>query len=512
MVSKLLLKKIKEKFLESFGAVWPMLMIVLALSCTVAPIPSGTMLCFLFGTVFLIIGMMFFTLGAETAMTPLGEKAGSTITKRKSLPLLVSVAFLIGFIITVAEPDLQVLADQVPAVPATTLILFVAGGVGLFLVVALLRILFGITLNRLFVLFYGAVFLISIFVPDDFLAVAFDAGGVTTGPMTVPFIIALGVGVSAIRSDSHAGNDSFGLVALCSVGPVLAVMLLGILYGAGSGNFYAPDVPDVSNTTALALLFGKGLPEYAHEIIFSLLPILIFFIIFQFFFFRLPSNEVIRILYGLLYTYVGLVIFLTGVNVGFLPAGYYLGQVLASGSHPFIIVPVAMVMGYYVVKAEPAVYVLNKQVEEITDGGISARMMGQSLSIGVSVSLGLAMLRVLSGISIMWFLVPGYLLAIGISFFVPKIYTAIAFDSGGVASGPMTAAFLLPFAQGACLAAGGDITRDAFGVVAMVAMTPLITIQVLGLAVKILDLKAPVPSGQNYINYQDLDDVAIIEL
>jgi len=512
MVSEILINKIKDKFLESFNAVWPMLMIVLFLSCTIAPIPSGTMLCFLFGTVFLIAGMMFFTLGAETAMTPLGEKAGSTITKRKSLPLLVSAAFLIGFIITVAEPDLQVLADQVPSVPSITLILFVAGGVGIFLVIALVRILFGIPLNRLFVLFYGAVFLLSFFVPEDFLAVAFDAGGVTTGPMTVPFIIALGVGVSAIRSDSHAGNDSFGLVALCSVGPILAVMLLGILYGTGSGNFFAPEVPDVSNTTALALLFGKGLPEYAREIFFSLGPILAFFIVFQLFFFRLPGNDVIRILYGLLYTYVGLVIFLTGVNVGFLPAGYYLGQVLASGRHPVIIVPVAMVMGYYVVKAEPAVYVLNKQVEEITDGGISARMMGQSLSVGVSVSLGLAMLRVLSGISVMWFLLPGYLLAIGISFFVPKIYTAIAFDSGGVASGPMTAAFLLPFAQGACLAAGGDIVRDAFGVVAMVAMTPLITIQVLGLAVKILKLKTSVPSGMESISLLDLDDVVIIEL
>ncbi|MBQ9420906.1 MAG: DUF1538 domain-containing protein [Lachnospiraceae bacterium] len=512
MISELLRKKFKDKFIESLSAVWPMLAIVLVLSCTIAPIPSGTMLCFLFGTVFLIVGMMFFTLGAETAMSPLGEKVGSTITKRRSLPILVGVAFLIGFIITVAEPDLQVLANQVPAVPNMTLIFFVAGGVGIFLVIALLRILFGIALNRLFIIFYAAVFLLSIFVPKDFLAVAFDAGGVTTGPMTVPFIIALGVGVSAIRSDQHAGNDSFGLVALCSVGPIIAVMILGILYGAGSGTYTAPVVPDVSDSTALALLFGVGLPEYAREIVFSLFPILVFFIIFQIFSFKLPHNDAVRILYGLLYTYIGLVIFLTGVNVGFLPAGYYLGQILAGSGHPWIIVPIAMVMGYYVVKAEPAVYVLNKQVEEITDGGISAQMMGQSLSVGVALSLGLAMVRVLTGISIMWFLVPGYVIAIGISFFVPKIYTAIAFDSGGVASGPMTAAFLLPFAQGACLAVGGDIVRDAFGIVAMVAMTPLITIQVLGLVSQILGKRKPKQTPEEAFDVSQLDDTAIIEL
>ena len=512
MISELLRKKFKDKFIESLSAVWPMLAIVLVLSCTIAPIPSGTMLCFLFGTVFLIVGMMFFTLGAETAMSPLGEKVGSTITKRRSLPILVGVAFLIGFIITVAEPDLQVLANQVPAVPNMTLIFFVAGGVGIFLVIALLRILFGIALNRLFIIFYAAVFLLSIFVPKDFLAVAFDAGGVTTGPMTVPFIIALGVGVSAIRSDQHAGNDSFGLVALCSVGPIIAVMILGILYGAGSGTYTAPVVPDVSDSTALALLFGVGLPEYAREIVFSLFPILVFFIIFQIFSFKLPHNDAVRILYGLLYTYIGLVIFLTGVNVGFLPAGYYLGQILAGSGHPWIIVPIAMVMGYYVVKAEPAVYVLNKQVEEITDGGISAQMMGQSLSVGVALSLGLAMVRVLTGISIMWFLVPGYVIAIGISFFVPKIYTAIAFDSGGVASGPMTAAFLLPFAQGACLAVGGDIVRDAFGIVAMVAMTPLITIQVLGLVSQILGKRKPKQAPEEAFDVSQLDDTAIIEL
>ena len=511
MISELLIKKFKDKFLESLGAVWPLVAIVLVLSSTIAKIPSGTMLCFLFGTAFLIVGMMLFTLGAETAMTPLGEKTGSTITQRKSISLLIIVAFLIGFIITVAEPDLQVLANQVPAVPNMTLILFVAVGVGLFLVFALLRILFGIPLNRLFVILYLCVFLLSALVPEDFLAVAFDAGGVTTGPMTVPFIIALGVGVSAIRSDERAGNDSFGLVALCSIGPIIAVMILGIAFGAGAGNYVAPEVSDVSDTTALALLFGRGLPEYAREIVFSLLPILLFFIFFQMLYFRLPRHETARILYGMLYTYIGLVIFLPGVNVGFLPAGYYLGKILASGGHPWTIMPIAMVMGYYVVKAEPAVYVLNKQVEEITDGGISARMMGQSLSVGVALSLGLAMLRVLTGIPIMCFLIPGYLIAILISFFVPKMYTAIAFDSGGVASGPMTAAFLLPFAQGACLAVGGDIVRDAFGIVAMVAMTPLITIQILGLISRLNSVRrGETPKTANDVSM--LDDELIIEL
>ncbi len=480
-------KHLKEKWQEALRAVLPIIVIVLALCFFVVPISSSILLCFLLGAAMLMVGMMFFTLGAELAMTPMGERIGSCLTKSKNLVAVVLLSFLLGFIITISEPDLQVLAQQVPAVPNMLLVVSVACGVGLFLVVALLRMLFGIALPTLLVAFYVAVFALAVFVPKDFLSVAFDSGGVTTGPMTVPFIMALGVGISAIRSDRHAADDSFGLVALCSIGPILAVMILGMLYRPQEGAYEAYVLPDVSDSRELWSLFWTGLPSYIEEIAVALLPIIVFFFLFQVTVLKLSGRALVKILVGLVYTYIGLVLFLTGANVGFMPAGNYLGQMLAGMKWPQLLVPIAMLMGYFIVKAEPAVYVLNKQVEEMTDGALSARAMGTGLSIGVCISVGIAMIRVLTGISILWFLVPGYAIALGISFFVPKIYTAIAFDSGGVASGPMTATFLLPLAQGACSVVGGNIVTDAFGIVAMVAMTPLITIQVMGLASRMME-------------------------
>ena len=505
-------KKLKEKLKEALQAVLPIIGLVLLLSFTIAPISPSILLCFLIGGILLIVGIVFFTLGAELAMSPMGERVGTAMTQSKKLWVVVALSFLLGFIITISEPDLQVLAQQVPAVPNLTLILAVACGVGVFLVVALLRMLFSIALPPFLVCFYAVIFILAFFVPKEFLSVAFDSGGVTTGPMTVPFIMALGVGISATRSDRHAADDSFGLVALCSIGPILAVMMLGMIYNPDSAAYTPPVIPEIADSKQLWNLFAVEHPTYMKEIALSLLPIVLFFAVFQALILKLSGRNLTRILIGLVYTYIGLVLFLTGVNVGFMPAGNYLGQVLAGLSHPWVIVPIAMVMGYFIVKAEPAVYVLNKQVEEITDGAISARAMGTALSAGVAISLGIAMVRVLTGISILWILIPGYTIALVISFFVPKIYTAIAFDSGGVASGPMTAAFLLPLAQGACVALGGNIVTDAFGVVAMVAMTPLITIQVMGLYSKLAEKKKTAAVPTPAYAFDLLDDDAIIEL
>ena len=483
-------EKLKEKLVEALQAVLPIVAIVLVLSFFIAPLSPSVLLCFLLGAVMIIFGMMFFTLGAEMSMTPMGERVGSAMTKSRSLPKMIVIGFILGFIITISEPDLQVLANQVPSVPNLVLILSVAAGVGAFLVIALLRMLFSMALPPLLVTLYAIVFVLAAFVPKDFLAVAFDSGGVTTGPMTVPFIMALGVGISAIRSDRHAADDSFGLVALCSIGPILAVLILGIAYSPGESSYTAAFLPDIQDSVELWDLFMVGLPAYFKEIALSLLPIMVFFGVYQFAVLHMSRKALGKILVGLFYTYIGLVLFLTGANVGFMPAGN----------------------GYFIVKAEPAVYVLNKQVEEVTDGSISAKAMGTSLSIGVALSVGLAMLRVLTGISILWMLVPGYGIAIGLSFFVPKIFTAIAFDSGGVASGPMTATFLLPLAQGACLAVGGNIVTDAFGVVAMVAMTPLITIQILGMTYQLKQRHAS-RTQQAYVDaFASLPEDAIIEL
>lgn len=505
--------KLNEKLQESLAAVLPILAIVLILSFTIAPLPTSVLMAFLFGAVLLVVGMMFFSLGAELAMSPMGERVGACITKTRRVGIMLTLGFLLGFLITISEPDLQVLANQVQAVPNMVLIVTVAVGVGLFLCFAMLRMLLSVPLNTMLVGFYIVVFVLAMFVPKDFLAVAFDSGGVTTGPMTVPFIMAMGVGVSAIRSDKHSANDSFGLVALCSIGPILAVLILSLIFRPDGGSYTAVVIPEIGDSAALWQLFFVAFPTYFKEIAVSLLPIAAFFAVFNLVSLHLERKQLIRIGVGLAYTYFGLVIFLTGVNVGFMPAGNYLGSVIAGLSCNWIIIPIGMLIGYFIVMAEPAVYVLMRQVEELTDGAIPGSAMKHSLSIGVAVSVGLAMIRVLTGISIFYLLVPGYAVAIVLSFFVPKLFTAIAFDSGGVASGPMATTFLLPFAMGACSAVGGNIVTDAFGVVAMVAMTPLITIQGLGLIYRLRTkhgavAPAPAVSGDAFA----LDDLAIIDL
>ena len=512
-------KNLLEKLKESLGAVLPIIGIVLVLCFSIAPIPNSVLMTLVVGAVLLIIGMMFFTLGAEMAMTPMGERIGTKLTNTRKISVVIVLCFILGFIITISEPDLQVLAEQVPSIPNYTLIIAVATGVGIFLVAAVLRMLFGIPLAHMLLILYPIIFILASIVPQDFLTVAFDSGGVTTGPMTVPFIMALGIGFSAVRSDKHAENDSFGLVALCSVGPILAVLLLGLLYHPGESGYEQTMIVKTDNSVEMWQLFQEGLPYYMKEMLISLLPIILFFFIFQIVSLHLHKKTLVKIIIGIIYTYIGLVLFLTGVNVGFMPAGNYLGQVIAGLSYPWIIVPIGMLIGYFIVKAEPAVYVLTEQVEELTSGAISAKAMGMSLSIGVAFSLGLAMVRVLTGISILWFLLPGYAVALGLTFFVPKIFTAIAFDSGGVASGPMTATFLLPFSMGACEALGGNVVTDAFGVVAMVAMTPLITIQILGLIYQIQEQMKEKQAAKDYTsikvcieNLDNVDNQEIIEL
>lgn len=504
--------KFAEKLEESLKAVLPIIGLVLLLSFTIAPLPPSILLLFLFGAVLLIIGMMFFTLGAELSMTLMGEKVGTKMASSGRLWIVFCLCFFLGLVITISEPDLQVLAEQVPSIPNMTLILAVASGVGLFLVIAMLRMLFSRSLPSLLIVCYILVFALAFFVPKDFLAVAFDSGGVTTGSMTVPFIMSMGVGFAAVRSDRHAEDDSFGLVALCSIGPILAVLLLGLLYHPGDAVYLPEELPELKDSVELWQHFARGFPEYMKEIMISLLPIAVFFGVFQMVSLKLKKKTILKISIGVAYTYIGLVLFLTGVNVGFMPAGNHLGQMIAALPYRWILIPIGMIIGYFIVKAEPAVYVLMEQVEEITSGAISGASMGLSLSLGVAVSVGLAMTRVLTGIPIFWFILPGYVIAICLSFFVPKIFTAIAFDSGGVASGPMTATFLLPFAIGACQAVEGNIVRDAFGIVAMVAMTPLIAIQIQGAVYKFRTGKGAQQQPET-ISYLDiLADDDIIEL
>ena len=473
-------KILMEKMKEAAASVLPVTVIVLAVCLLLVPVESGLMLAFLIGSAMLIAGIGLFSLGAEMSMTRIGSLIGAKMTKSRKLGVILLVSFLLGAAITVAEPDLQVLATNVPNIDKTVLILTVSVGVGLFLMLCMVRILFSISLKWLLLGFYILIFVGAFVIDRDMLSIAFDSGGVTTGPMTVPFIMALGVGVASIRSDENAKADSFGLVALCSIGPILAVMILSLVFPAGSGSAAETASVDAGNTVVLGRSYLAAIPHMLLEVAVALAPIAVFFLLFQAFSLRLHKWPLLKILVGIGYTYVGLVLFLTGVNVGFSPLGSVLGAAMGAGWQMWLLIPLAMVMGWFIIDAEPAVHILNQQVEELSAGAISAKAMGLSLSIAVAAANGLAMVRVLTGISILWFLVPGYAVALAMMFVVPRTFTAIAFDSGGVASGPLTATFMLPFAMGASRALGGNVTTDAFGLVALVAMMPLITVQAMG--------------------------------
>lgn len=476
---------LSEKLHESLVSVLPITLIVAILCIFFIPVDSGLMLSFLIGSAMIIVGMAFFTLGSDLSMTQIGNHIGAKMTKSRRLSLIIILSLLLGIAITIAEPDLQVLATNAPSIDTTVLIITVSVGVGFFLMVSMLRILLGIPMKWLLIVFYAVVFLLAAFSDSSFLSVAFDSGGVTTGPMTVPFIMALGVGVASIRSDEKAKSDSFGLVALCSIGPILAVLILGFIYNGGADSSATISVSQYDDTVSLGLGYLRSFPDYFGEVAMALLPIFLFFLVFQVVTLKLKKRPFLKILVGILYTYLGLVLFLTGVNVGFSPLGYILGGAIIDNGMKWILVPLAMLMGWFIINAEPAVHVLTKQVTELSAGAISEKTMRLTLSIAISGAMGLAMIRVLTGISILWFMVPGYLIALILAFFVSPTFTAIAFDAGGVASGPLTATFMLPFAMGVCTAIGGNVMTDAFGLIAIVAMMPLITVQIMGAVSKV---------------------------
>ena len=475
-MKRLLLSKIKE----SLMSVLPVTLIVIILNLTpLINLELKEIITFAVSAIFLILGIGFFTLGADIAMTPMGEHVGSGLTKSKNLKLLLLICFALGVLITIAEPDLTVLADQVGS---KLIIIFVGLGVGIFLILAILKIVFKKDLASMLIYFYMVLFALALLLlamdPENFqlIPLSFDSGGVTTGPITVPFIMALGVGIAATIGGKYASENSFGLVTLCSVGPILAVLILSLV---NSGDISAPNVNDYLLADNLLVATFETLWNTTKDVTLALGLVVGFFFIINFIFLKLPKKKLFQIGVGTLFTYVGLIIFLTSVHIGFMPVGFKMGQELAKTS-PLAVSIIGFVLGLVVVLAEPAVHVLNKQVEEITNGTVSKKSMLIALSVGVGISICLSVIRIIFGFTIPYYLIPGYLLSLGLSFFVPKIYTSIAFDSGGVASGPLTSTFILPFAIGTCVAMNGNILSDAFGIVAMVAMTPLITIQMLG--------------------------------
>ena len=476
---KELLSKIKEALLSAL----PITLIVYIISLLPwFDFSKVELLSFTLSAILLILGIGLFNMGADLAMTPMGTHVGAGLSRQRKLLLLLAVCFVLGLLITVAEPDLQVLANQVKAVINGTLLIYCVGlGVGAFLVIAILRIVFRRRLANILMLFYMLLFALALLLAVnerlDILPMAFDSGGVTTGPITVPFIMALGVGISGVLGDKRSQENSFGLVALCSIGPILAVLVLGVF----STNTLTFTVPDYAVSSDVLGSFLQAAGHTAKEVAVALSLIVACFLICQILFLKLPKRQLLRIGIGVAFTYVGLVLFLTGVNVGFMPIGYKMGLQL-SEVNSWALVALGLTMGVLVVLAEPAIHVLNAQVEEVTGGYVTKRAMTVGLCIGVGAAIALSVVRIIFDFSLVYYIIPGYFISLALSLLVPPVYTAIAFDSGGVASGPMTSGFILPFAIGVCVGIQGEdaVLRDAFGVVALVAMTPLITIQLLG--------------------------------
>lgn len=471
------------KIKEALISVLPVSLIVIILNLTpLIDLSIREITIFIFSAIFLILGIGLFNLGADLAMQPMGEQIGSSLMKTKKIKIIILVCFIMGVLITIAEPDLSVLASQVQAVISSEVLMISIGcGVGIFLVLAALKIMFKKDLSMMLIFFYMVIFaLVAMIIlnnNESFLALSFDSGGVTTGPITVPFIMALGVGIAQTIGGREKKENSFGLIALCSIGPVIGILILGLTF---SGEI-PYSVGDYGISQSLFTDITSEILSVSLEVLLALGLIVLFFLIIQFIYIKLPKIRLIQIGIGILYTFVGLVIFLTAVNIGFMPIGFKMGTELANNSK-IVICILCFILGMVTVLAEPAVHVLTKQVEEISTGSISKKSLLIALSMGVGISIFLSMIRIIFDFSILYYLIPGYILSLGLAFFVPKIYTAIAFDSGGVASGPLTSSFILPFAIGACLVLQGEqkIMQDAFGIVAMVAMTPLITIQILG--------------------------------
>ena len=469
---------LKEKIKEASLSIIPIMSIMLFISISIG-LEVATIISILISTLLLIVGIGLFTYGADLSMIEIGKTISSQLLKTKKISIIAIVTFIVGLVITIAEPDLKVLAQQMSAIDSYVLILSVGIGVGLFLMVAALRILFQINLKIIIAIFYGLLLIIMLLSTKEMVPVAFDSGGVTTGPMSVPFILAMGIGFSSSRARKKSKNDSFGLVALCSIGPILTVLLLGLLIK--SDMTYTYDISqEISSLSIILIHYLKEIFPIIKEVIISLLPIIILFLIFNKITKKVKKKKEKKIYTGLIITIIGLVLFFLGVNVGYMPIAYLLGIKLTEIVQNLLI-PIGMIIGFVIVKAEPAIAVLTEQIEKITQGSMKKSIMKNTIAIGVSLAVGTSIFRVLSGFPIEPILIVGYITALILMKFTPEIFTMIAFDSGGAVTGPMTTSFLLPLIIGICYATGGNVLTDAFGLVALVAMSPLLTIQILGI-------------------------------
>lgn len=484
-----------EKFKEVLSSVLPITIIVLILHFIVTPLETPLLLRFILGAFFIVIGLSIFLFGVDIGITPIGNLMGANLTKTNKIWIIAIAGVILGFFISIAEPDLHILAGQVDFVTSgliskASILVVVSIGIAILLSLGLIRIVYNIPLYKILTVLYLIIFILALFTSPEFLAISFDASGATTGALTVPFILALAIGTSALKKDSKASEkDSFGLVAVTSTGAIISVMLMNIFSGAdkitGDLDYNLPE------SDSIILPFIDKLPTISSEIFIALLPMVILFLVFQKTSFKLSKKAFKKILKGIVYTFLGLVLFLVGVNAGFMDVGSVIGYKLASFDNKSYVIIVAFILGLVTILAEPAVHVLTNQIEDVTSGYVNKKVVLVALSIGVGVAVALSMIRIIVPEIQLWhYLLPGYIIAIAMTYFVPKLFVGIAFDSGGVASGPMTATFILAFAQGAAdRIEGANVLIDGFGVIAMVALTPLIALQILGFIFKIKSIK-----------------------
>ena len=492
-----------EKFKEVIYSVLPITIIVLILHFTLTPLETPQLIRFILGALLIIVGLSVFLVGVDKGITPIGILMGSTLTKTNKLWILGTAGLILGFFISIAEPDLHILAGQVDlvtsgAVSKISIVVIVSIGIAVMLSLGLIRIVYNIPLYKILTLLYLIVFVLAFFTSPEFLAISFDASGATTGALTVPFILALALGVSTLKKDSKASEtDSFGLVAVTSVGAIISVMVMSIV--AKTGDISGTIEYSVFESVSIIAPFIQKLPVITGEISLALFPILIIFLVFQHISFKLPRKKLSRILKGVFYTFLGLILFLLGVNAGFMDVGGVVGYGVASLDNKSWVVIIGFVLGLVTILAEPAVHVLTHQIEDVTGGYVKRPFVLLALSLGVGVAIALSMVRIIITEVQLWhYLLPGYIIALTMTYFVPKLFVGIAFDSGGVASGPMTATFILAFAQGAAEAIeGADVLREGFGMIAMVALAPLIALQILGFIYKIKSAKGGIKADAN---------------
>jgi hypothetical protein len=480
-----------QKFKEVVTSVLPVTLIVVLLKFTLVPIEAGMLWMFLVGAVFITFGLTLFLIGVDLGVTPLGVLLGPAMTKRNKVWIVVVAGFILGFIISFAEPGLLILANQIDAITlggisSLQILVVVSLGIAVMMVLGFLRILFNLPLYIILNISYVLVLILSLFISPEFLAIAFDASGATTGVLAVPFILALSLGITAIKKDSKASEkDSFGMVSIASVGAIISVLLLDVL--TPDQSFSGVLEKTTLESGRMMETFVGIMPGALRESGVAFLPLVVILILLRIFTRAVDRREFRRISFGFGYAYMGLFLFFIGVNGGFMQVGSMIGSHLTLYHAKSYLVGVGFVLGVATILAEPAVYVLTRQIEEVTSGYVKRRSVLVALSLGVGISVALSMLRILvPGIQLWHYLLPGYLISLILTFVVPKLFVGIAFDAGGVATGPMTATFILAFTHGAADAyATADLLIDGFGMIAMVALMPIITLQLLGLMFKV---------------------------